>query len=449
MKKIASIAYLSAFFLLLGACSKDNQPDEPYAPGYTSGETLHGAMDAVTDVIVHDVFSPPIASRIYAYCSIAAYEAGRPAFPKYKSMAGQLTGLTPPPAPATGELDYELASARALLRVGKTLIFTESLLNAREDSLYATLRRKGNIPEGVFANSLAYGDSVANHILAWSNEDNYKQTRTFSKYTPQQKPSLWIPTPPAYMDGIEPHWREIRPFVLKSSDQFVPQPPTPFSAEKESKFYEEARAVYEALDEGNMDERSEIASFWDCNPYVTVMQGHLMTGRKKITPGGHWMCIAAIASRKANADLMKSAEAYLFTSLALADGFISCWDEKYRSNLVRPETYINRYIDQSWTPALQTPPFPEHTSGHSVISKAAAVALTHVFGEGFAFTDSTELEFGLTAREFGSFHDAADEAAISRFYGGIHYMPAIEYGVEQGEKVGKLIVANIEAGPKG
>jgi hypothetical protein len=168
-----------------------------------------------------------------------------------------------------------------------------------------------------------------------------------------------------------------------------------------------------------------------------------MYATKKITPGGHWMGITAIASRKAGADLMTAAEAYARTSMALADGFISSWEEKFRSNLVRPETVINAYFDEGWTPLLQTPPFPEYTSGHSVISNAAAVVLTDQFGEDFAFADSTELDYGLPIRSFRSFREAAAEAAISRLYAGIHYRMAVEEGKVQGSRVGEQVVRRI------
>jgi membrane-associated phospholipid phosphatase len=151
------------------------------------------------------------------------------------------------------------------------------------------------------------------------------------------------------------------------------------------------------------------------------------------------MGIVAIASRNANADLMKSAEAYARTAIALADGFISSWDEKYRSNLIRPETVINAYLDERWEPLLQTPPFPEYTSGHSVVSTAAATVLAQLYGSPFAFVDSSEVEFGLPARSFPSFEAAAAEAAISRLYAGIHYRPAIEQGIVQGRRVGTLV----------
>ena len=192
------------------------------------------------------------------------------------------------------------------------------------------------------------------------------------------------------------------------------------------------------------EDRTAIAKFWDCNPYVSHHTGHVMFATKKITPGGHWIGITSIATRQAGSDFMETVAAYTLTSIALFDGFISCWDEKYRSNLVRPETFINQFIDEDWLPVLQTPPFPEHTSGHSVISRAAAVALTSLYGDDFAFTDTTEEEYGLPARSFTSFFHASDEAAISRMYGGIHYRPAIYEGVKQGEAVGKYVVDQLQ-----
>lgn len=156
------------------------------------------------------------------------------------------------------------------------------------------------------------------------------------------------------------------------------------------------------------------------------------------------MNITHVASVKAGADFVRAAEAYALVSIALMDGFISCWDEKYATRVIRPETYINQYIDEDWVPVLQTPPFPEYTSGHSVISSAAAVTLTHVFGDNFSFVDSTEVEFGLPARTFTSFKHASEEAAISRLYGGIHYRPAIDHGYWEGSQVGELIVSRLK-----
>jgi hypothetical protein len=197
------------------------------------------------------------------------------------------------------------------------------------------------------------------------------------------------------------------------------------------------------------EEQRAIASFWDCNPFVMHNTGHVMYATKKISPGGHWINIAAVAAKKSKADFMKTVETYALVSVAVADGFISCWDEKYRSALIRPETVINTYIDKDWVPLLQTPPFPEYPSGHSVISTAAAVALTSLYGENFAYTDSTEVVFGLPPRNFNSFHQAAEEAAISRLYGGIHYMPSIANGQTEGRQVGELVVSKINTRKNG
>ena len=190
-------------------------------------------------------------------------------------------------------------------------------------------------------------------------------------------------------------------------------------------------------------EQKEIANFWDCNPFKMNVRGHVIYATKKISPGGHWINITRLACKKAKADFVQSAEAYACLSITLADSFISCWDEKYRTNVIRPETFINQYIDANWLPLLQTPPFPEYTSGHSVISIASAIILTKLFGENFSFADSTEVEFGLPVRHFKSFETAAEEAAISRFYGGIHYMPAIKNGVEEGKKIGSFIAEKL------
>lgn len=410
----------------------------------SDSEGIHLAMKVITDIMVSDIFSPPVASRVYAYASIAAYETAVHSNEEYQSLAGQLNELTPGPAPDPDlKYDFEVAATKAILKVGHALTFDESLFHELKVSSLEHLKGK-EIPESIYNRSVEYGEKVAAHIIEWSRGDYYAQTRTYPKYTPQRLPKRWIQTPPAYMDAIEPAWNKIRTLVVDSANQFIPPPPTEFNAEENSQFFKEAYEVYVVLASGDEMEKREIAGFWDCNPFAVRSIGHLMVGEKKISPGGHWMNIASLASRQSNAGLIKSAEALVLTAIALFDGFISCWDEKYRSNLLRPETYINRYINPDWVPALQSPPFPEHTSGHSVISTAASIALTRVFGDNFAFDDTTQLEFDLPVRSFDSFYHAAEEAAISRFYGGIHYMPAIEYGSEQGRKIGKLISERVQ-----
>jgi hypothetical protein len=435
---------MKRYFLLLvffaAACSTNTADYKPVAQ---NPEFLHRSIKAITDRIVHDIFSPPVASRIYTYSCVAGYEAAIAGNPKYVSLSGQLTGLEPTPKPdPTLEYCFELASIQATLQVGRQLIFSESDLDKFYNQVMSEFKSSG-MPTDVYDRSIEYGKKVAEHVLAWSSKDNYKQTRSFPKYTILEDAATWKPTPPAYMDAIEPHWNKIRPFAIDSAMQFKPLPPTTFSSQKTSQFYKEALEVYNT-GKGLTEEQRSIASFWDCNPFVMNVRGHVMFATKKISPGGHWMNITRVTCTQTKADFAASAEAYVRVAVSLVDGFISCWDEKYRSKVIRPETYINQYIDENWAPLLQTPPFPEYTSGHSVISSAAAVTLTKLFGDNFAFTDSTELEFGLTARSFKSFIEASEEAAVSRLYGGIHYRPAIDQGIVEGRALGNWITENVK-----
>jgi hypothetical protein len=399
----------------------------------------------LTDVMVHDIFSPPVASRIYVYSSIAAYETMVSGNPGFISLAGQLTALDKIPSPNKDhQICFPVAAVHAYVMVGTRLIFSEDKMDDFISEMHKTYKEAG-VPQVVLNQSKKYGEEVANHIIAWADKDNYKQTRTFPKYSIAEDPTRWQPTPPAYMDAVEPSWNKIRPFIMERADQFAPPPPTPFSSEVNSQFYKEAMEVYNLSNDSiSVEEKKDIASFWDCNPFVSHFSGHVMFATKKISPGGHWIGITKLAALKAKLDFMKTAEAYAWVSIGLADAFISCWDEKYRSELIRPETYINKYIDDKWMPTLQTPPFPEYTSGHSVASSTTAEILTHLFGEDFEFEDTVEKEFGLPTRNFQSFKQAASEAAMSRLWGGIHYMPAITNGSRQGSNLGLFIVKTLK-----
>ncbi|MFY8111459.1 MAG: vanadium-dependent haloperoxidase, partial [Flavobacterium sp.] len=233
--------------------------------------------------------------------------------------------------------------------------------------------------------------------------------------------------------------------------------PFPFSTNKNSDFYREAKETYDvgnkifkdllAMEKSKsttIPEESAIATFWDCNPYATVTQGHMMFAKKKNTPDAHWINIAKIACKTAKTDFNKTVFVYTKTSIGVFESFISCWDQKFKTNVVRPETYINQYIDENWKPQLQTPPFPEYTSGHSVLSACSAEILTAIFGDNFAYVDDSEIPFGLPKRKFTSFKQAADEASMSRLYGGIHYRAAIVNGVEQGKMIGKFINSKLK-----
>jgi hypothetical protein len=432
MNKVKNITL--ALLLFVGFACQENKD---YQDVITDGEYLIAAQLKLTDVIIHDIFSPPVASRIYAYPSIAAYEVAALADPSYTSLMGQLNGFEKVSFETEEEVYYPLAALAAYYKVGTAMIFSEQLVQQHKENAFKAIRSAG-VSKKVFESSVNLGEQVAEHIIAYSKKDNYHESRSFEKYTVSNEPHTWQPTPPAYGEGIEPHWSKIRPFLLESADQFQSSPPTDFSIDTDSEFYKEAEEVFHAVN-NLTPEQSDIAYFWDCNPYKVNVKGHVMFAEKKITPGGHWMGIAAIASKTAGQDWKGMSETLAYTSIALFDAFIACWDEKYRSALIRPETYINKYIDEDWLPVLQTPPFPEHTSGHSVASNAAAEALTKLLGEPFHFVDSTEVAYGLPIREYTSFREAAAEATISRLYGGIHFMPAIEFGAEKGKKLGVYI----------
>jgi len=426
-------------FFFMHSCS--NKYEDQSSLELNDSELLIESLENLTDIIVHDIFSPPVASRVYVYPCMAAYEILALRDSSFNSLTGQLNGLESVPMPEQ-KISYSLAAIHAFNEVGQVLIFSEDKMMAYRDELEKHIDTI-DIPGKIKENSRSYAKTVSKHILEWADKDNYKESRSMPKHPVMAGESHWKPTPPAYMEGIEPHWNKIRPMVIESADQFKPAPPPEFNMEKGSDFYKVTEEVYSAVNNATEEHRL-IASFWDCNPYVMNQTGHVMIATKKITPGGHWMGIASIAARSSESGMMKTAEIITITAIALFDGFISCWDEKYRSNLIRPETVINQYLDADWQPILQTPPFPEHTSGHSVISNAAAVALTAVLGDEFHFVDDVEVKYGLPLREFNSFEEASSEAAISRLYGGIHYMPAIEDGVRQGKEVGQYIVSNLE-----
>ncbi|SDZ88007.1 PAP2 superfamily protein [Flavobacterium gillisiae] len=432
--------FIVAIVALFISCQKDK-------PIEVTTDEYHAAIENVTEIMIHDIFSPPVASRIFVYPNIAAYEVIAQNSKAYSTLGNQLKGLgtTPKLDPKSG-VNVEVAALVAHMEVSKQLVFSEELVEKFRDSLY---KKWSETNEKEFEVSKEYGLKVADHIKKWMDKDNYKQTRTMSKFSVLPNVAgRWQPTPPAYMDAIEPHWSEIRTLVLDSASQFKPIPALPFSLDKNSAFFKEVQEVYDiSLDmkkKGDECDEVKMAQFWDCNPYVSVSQGHMMFAKKKITPGAHWMGITKIACKKSNANFEKTVFAYTATSIGMFEAFISCWDEKFRSNVIRPETVINQEIDENWKPALQTPPFPEYTSGHSVVSTVSAAILTSIFGDNFAFVDNSELPFGLPNRSFKSFKSASKEAAMSRFYGGIHYRAAIENGIIQGNEIAGFVVNKLK-----
>lgn len=427
--------------LLIVSCNVKKDYEQILHNPLLYSNTVH----ELNKVVMGNNFSPVVASRNYVYAAIAGYEviaAGDSAH--YRSLANQLHGLTKLPAPPAGKpIDYPYAALLAYCRVGQTVTFPEGSMKEYVDSINKLAADHG-MPADMITNTQAFAGQIADAIIAWSKKDNYLQTRSASKFTVIDTPGRWVPTPPMYAQAVEPHWAEIRTMVLDSASQFrAPEPPVYTLADKKSKYYTEVMLIKNAVD-SLTPEQKHIAEFWDDNPFKLNVSGHVMFSTKKFSPTGHWMSVVGIAAKKANADFNTTVYAFAKTGISFFDAFIQCWDSKYHYNTVRPETVINKYIDPDWHPYLQTPAFPEYTCGHSTISSAAAEALTNVFGDHFAYTDTTELEFGIKSRSFASFRDAAIENNWARFYGGIHFHNSCLVSNQCGKEVTGLVVSRLK-----
>ena len=398
----------------------------------------------LTEAILQDGFSPPNASRIYAYPNIAAFEILRLQSPNAKSLGKNLNGFPELPAPKNiNSLNLNIAAIEAFVRVAKALVYRDYLMDTVKTNLFLLLDIQ-KIPEKLIKDSEKYGNEIAENIILWAKEDGYAKTRNKAIFTPKKHPGAWEPTPPTYGEALEPYWFELRSFQFDSANQFSPLPPLPYSENKNSSFYYQAIEAKDVVNT-NKAENIVIARFWDDNPFISVNQGHLMFANRQVSPPGHWNLIAISVMKKEKTSLPEAAKILAILSVAIADGTISCWKEKYRSNLIRPETYINRFIDPKWRPILETPKFPEHPSGHSVTSGAASTILAHFFGENYSFTDSTTVPYGSSPRNFPDFRSAAQEASISRLYGGIHYRLAVEEGLKQGIAIGAFTLKKLNS----
>lgn len=426
------VAITMAFFGCQPARQKVNLNDVP-----------HVLVKKLTDVIVVDIFTPPVASRIYANTVLAMYEAMRHQKAGYPSISAKLNGFEPMPLPEKGkQYDFTLAGIKAFCETAKKVTFSAAEINAFQDSMLSVYR--GEMSDAVFANSIQYGDAIAAVVAKRLATDQYKETRGMDRFDVKTDDAkIWVPTSPDYGDALEPHWLKMKTLALTSADEVKAEPFAVYDEDTTSAFYSEMKEVY-AISKSLTDEQIDIAIFWDDNPFVSKHKGHVMFQDKKMTPGGHWMAITRKACKDNNHDVVASAKAYAYTAIGLYDAFISCWYEKYRSLRIRPQTAIQRLLEEQWFSYIQTPPFPEYTSGHSTISASAAEMLTHLFGDNHAFTDSSELEYNLPVRSFRSFREAALEASISRVYGGIHYRSGCNNGNVQGRRVAALAIQRIE-----
>lgn len=403
---------------------------------------IHQWNRTVIETIMEDGFAPPVAARIHAYMNLAGYQAGYRGSDGYRSLVGQLNGFKTCPMPEAGKTyDWRVAVVSAYQAAAKKLVYrihmTDSLAKLQFEQLAS------EVASDVFDRSKSFGIAVGNAVNDYAKSDNYVRTQGLPDWEWPKCDSCWEPTPPNFAKPAFPYQSQVRTIVLTSPTQIPVQGPIPFSKEKGSDFWKAANEVYE-IRKNLTDEQKAIALHWNDNPIMTEYHGHFIFNHRQITPGGHWMNIAMQLLQEDRSSMVRSMEVYSLTAFALFDAFTSCWTEKYRAVLIRPVTYINRYIDAKWEPLLQTPPFPEHSGGHSTITAAAAEVLTHYFGDNKAFVDHTEEEFELPARAFKSLREAAQEASISRVYGGIHYRRGCDAGNAHGTKIGQYIVQKVQ-----
>lgn len=391
----------------------------------------------ILELVRHtSTYVPPVAARAFAYIGITAHEALASGNPRLVSLAGQLTDLAPLPPRPSGAFD-EPCVLHAALQVAVAELFANTgptgqrAVEAMGRKLGETAR--AGIDGGVVDRSVAHGRAVAGHILAWARADGGAVIENMgfpAEYTPGTRPQDWVPTSLIRLQQapLLPQWAECRPFVLPAADACDAPPHPAYDEAAGSEFHAYAQEVYDT-GRSLTEEQKLIARFWSDDPMLSP------------TPAGHWIAIVLqIADRDAlPVELVSATLAKL--GVAQADAFISCWSTKFRYNLLRPVTYIRRHIDPAWEPLLITPPFPEYTSGHSTQSGAAATVLAAMLGEDFAFDDETHVDDDLPVRRFPSFAAAAEEAAVSRLYGGIHFRFGNEAGLAQGRRVGAYAAA--------
>lgn len=395
------------------------------------------AVEDVTAVIVHDVFSAPAAARLYAYTCLAGQEAMRLCGQTDTVLCESITAMPCVAIPDNLIIrEPAIAAAYAMYLTARTFLYSEDMLMERCRTAMGNAYAEGS-PE------YRLGQQVAEAVAGWSKSDGYAYTRTLPRYSPSGTPGSWEPTPPEYADGLEPYWGTLRRFVTGSNTMHKLPPLPVFDTAVQQFWYAEAEAVRERSYSFTEEDR-QIVQFWDDNPFTLMQQGHLQYGIKKVSPAGHWLNITRAALDSVSASAQERAYVYALVSMAMADAFMAAWEAKYAYSVLRPETYINRYIDDTWRPLIPSPPFPEYPSGHACVSAAAATILTYHFGENFNFTDASETTYGLPARSFSSFQSAAHEAGMSRFLAGIHYRSSITVAATYGNRLANHMIGLIK-----
>ena len=377
--------------------------------------------------------TPPIVSRAVGYAGLALYEAVVPGMTEYQSLVGQVQSLTALPLVENAKEYNWGASANAaqaqILRslYANTSAANKTTIDSLETALIADFLKES--VKDITDRSAVFGKAIANAIFEYSKTDGGHEGygRNFpTNYTTATGVGFWMPTSTQKVP-MQPTWGQNRVFVKLNAYVSV-SAHTPYSTNAKSDFFKNANEVYQ-VSKTLTDEQKAIAFFWADDP------------GKTFTPAAHGVSILTQIIRDNALKLNVAAEAYAKVGMVTTDAFICCWRIKYQYNLIRPVSYINLAIDPKWTALLATPPFPEYTSGHSSGSSAAAAALASVFGEAWNFTDHSHDSRGLKARSYKSFTEYANEAAMSRLYGGIHYRESNERGLANGRNVAQNVLA--------
>lgn len=447
MKRVLHFALWASFAFVWNACT----PDDPTTtPDASKNKTEATTAELANEYFRHSIsltkstagFTPPVAARSFGYLGLTLYEAVVGGMSDHKSLQGALQGLKEGdlPAPQTGQTYHWGECANRALSVMMLKLYPtaslDSLANVTATERKYELQFESEVDEATFERSKEYGTALAEAMFRYASSDGQSRAYTSNfpaAYTVPVFTGAWVPTPPAFQKiPLQPYWGQVRTFHVGSVTQSQPPKHPNFSTDPTSAFYKDANEVF-TVSQSLTDEQKGIANFWSDDPVKTG------------TPPGHSVSIARQVLQKENANLALAAETYAKVGMAVHDAFVSCWKCKYDFNLMRPVTFIRTHLGQpTWSSLLVTPPFPEYSSGHSVQSAATAVVLSDLFGYNYSFTDATHAartDIDGSPRTFRSFTEAADQAAVSRLYGGIHYRFGIELGVEQGKKVGKLISA--------
>jgi len=333
-----------------------------------------------------------------------------------------------------GTPSWTSAEAAAAVAAHDVLV---ALLPTRQGNLDAALVTSlAAIPDGRAEDAgAAVGRTVAAAMLANRQDDGDTDVVV---YTPGTGPDDWQPTPPAFAPALLPQYATLAPFAIDSPDQYRAAPPPSLTSEEFERAFEEVKAIGAVNSTTRTAEQTEIARYW-AGPSGTVQ------------PPGQWNRIARTVATAQGNSLGENARLFALLNVGMADAVISCWDNKYAYNYVRPVTAIRNAAndgnpdteaDPAWTPLLTTPGHPSYSSGHSSISAAAATVLGNFFcDDSIAFADTNELSAGgaTITRSFDGFQEAAEEAANSRLYGGIHWRFDNEVGLETGREIGGFV----------